>query len=83
MEKWIVEVFPQKKHKAYNAGDRWFMTVKNGVVQGPVKDQYITACRWNKANSRTELDPQWPDNEQCELRMVKGYGPPNCPIWGE
>ena len=83
METWIVEVYAKEgvSGSAYTAGDRWFMTIKNGLVQGPQDDEYITACRWNKANSRTELDPEWPGNERCELRQVKRYGPPNCPIF--
>ena len=82
-ETWIVEVYAKEgvSGSAYNAGDWWFMTIKNGKVQGPEKGQYITACGWNKANSVSELDPRWPDNEKCEVLQVKGYGPPNCPIW--
>jgi hypothetical protein len=79
METWIVEVYPEKE--AAKRGDRWFMTITDGKVQGPEKDQYITACRWHKVNSTSELDPDYPDKEKCELRQVKGYGPPKCPIF--
>ncbi len=53
MEFWIIEVWTKEGESgsAYNAGDRWFMTIKNGLVQGPQGNEYITACRWNKANS--------------------------------
>ena len=79
MEKWIVEVYPEKE--AAKRGERWFMTIADGKVQGPEKDQYITACRWHKVNSPSELDPAYPDKEKCELRQVKGYGPPKCAIF--
>jgi len=72
METWIVEVYPDDKHPDYHTGDRWFMTISDGKVEGPEGKQYITACRWNKANSRLELDPRWRDAEMCELQQVKG-----------
>ena len=80
---WIVEVYAKEwvSGSAYNAGDRWFMTIKNGKVQGPEGGEYISACRWNKANSVSELDSRWPNNEKCEVLQVKSYGPPNCPIF--
>jgi hypothetical protein len=80
---WIVEVYAKEwvSGSAYNAGDRWFMTIKNGKVQGPEGGEYISACRWNKANSVSELDSRLPDSEKCEVLQVKGYGPPNCPIF--
>lgn len=81
METWIVEVYPDDKHPDYHTGDRWFMTITDGKVEGPEGKQYITACRWNKANSRLELDPRWRDAEMCELQQIKGYGPPRCPIF--
>ena len=81
MDTWIVEVYPDDKHIDYIKGDRWFMTITNGKVQGPEGDQYITACRWNKKNSPSELDSKYPGNQQCELRQVKGYGPPKCAIF--
>jgi hypothetical protein len=78
-EKWILEVHPEKEAK--KRGERWFMTIADGKVQGPEGDQYITACKWHKVNSPSELDPQYPDKEKCELRQIKGYGPPKCPIF--
>jgi hypothetical protein len=81
MEKWIVEVYPDNKHVDYVKGDRWFMTITNGKVQGPENHQFITACRWHKKNSTSELDDKHPANEQCEIRQVKRYGPPKCAIF--
>jgi hypothetical protein len=78
---WIVEVFPDDEHITYEPGDRWFMQVKNGRVEGPDGAQIIQACRWMKKNSVREVDASYPQDVQCELRNVKGYGPPECPIF--
>jgi len=79
MDTWIVEVHPDEESK--DRGDRWFMTITNGKVQGPEGKQYITACKWHKNNSRSELDPEFPDKQICELRSVKAYGPPKSAIF--
>lgn len=47
-----------------------------GVVEGAEGAQVIKACRWMKKNSVSELDKEFPDNVNCEVRMIKGYGPP-------
>ncbi len=80
-QQWIVEVFADDKHAGYVDGDRWFMKIINGLVQGPEGDQYITACRWLIKNSVDRVDKAYPNNETCEIRQIKAYGPPNCPLF--
>ena len=83
-ERWIVEVFPQKEHPGYIKGDRWFMKIVNGVVQGAEKKQFITACRWMIKNSVTRMDTQgYPNAEPCEILQIKAYGPPECPLFAD
>jgi hypothetical protein len=80
-EGWIVEVFPDRDHPEYEPGDRWFMTITNGLVQGPETAQHITACKWMKKNSVATLDSRWRQPESCEILQVKAYGPPDCRLF--
>ena len=76
-----MEVFPDDLNPSYIPGDRWFMKIKNGKVQGPENDQFITACRWMKKNSLLQLDNAYPDALRVELRQVKHDGPPDCKLF--
>jgi hypothetical protein len=80
-ENWIVEVFPDDHNPSYTPGDRWFMKIKNGKVQGPENKMFITGCRWMKKNSLLQLDTAYPDALPVELVQVKHYGPPDCKLF--
>jgi hypothetical protein len=80
-ENWIVEVFPDDRSSLYALGDRWFLRIKNGRVEGTEGDQWISSCRWMKKNSFLQLDPAYPDAVRVELRQVKHYGPPDCKLF--
>ena len=84
IDSWIVEVYPDKEHPGYVDGDRWFMKIIKGRVQGPKDKEYITACRWMIKNSVTRMDAQsYPDELPCEIRRVKAYGPPGCSLFSD
>jgi hypothetical protein len=80
-ENWIVEVFPDDHNPSYTLGDRWFMKIKNGKVQGPENKMFITGCKWMKKNSLIQLDTAYPDALPVELVQVKHYGPPDCKLF--
>jgi len=83
-EKWIVELYPNAEHPGFVVGDRWFMKIVNGLVQGPPHNPYITACRWMIKNSVTRMDAvAYPDNLPCEIRRVTAYGPPECHLFSD
>jgi hypothetical protein len=80
-ENWIVEVFPDTKNSTYVPGDRWFMKIKNGKVDGPDGKKFITACKWMKKNSVIQLDNAYPFTYTVELVQIKHYGPPDCALF--
>ena len=75
-------MFADPEYPGYKLGDRWFMKIVKGLVQGQEKEQFITSCRWMIKNCVTRMDAKgYPEAVPCEIQQVTAYGPADCPLF--